>query len=83
MGILFLELNGHRFTASEEDAAQAVLALAAGKVDEQGFSAFLHAKVERGKSATDRCGISDLERAVGTAMPAHMRLISRGLRRLA
>ena len=49
VGILFLELNGHRFTASEEDAAQAVLALAAGKVDEQGFSAFLHANVEREK----------------------------------
>lgn len=39
----------YRFTASEEDAAQAVLALAAGKVDEQGFSAFLHANVEREK----------------------------------
>jgi death on curing protein len=48
-GILFLELNGYRVTASEEDAAQAVLALAAGKVDEQGFSAFLHANMERGK----------------------------------
>ena len=32
--ILFLELNGYRFHASEEGAAQAVLALAAGKLDE-------------------------------------------------
>jgi death-on-curing protein len=29
-GILFLELNGYRFTATEEDAAQAVLSVAAG-----------------------------------------------------
>jgi len=38
VGVLFLELNGHRFTASEEDATQAVLALAAGTLDERGFS---------------------------------------------
>src|ERR1700677_4927717 len=30
VGILFLELNGYRFTATEEDAAQAILKLAAG-----------------------------------------------------
>lgn len=30
VGVLFLELNGYRFTASEADAAQAVLSLAAG-----------------------------------------------------
>jgi death-on-curing protein len=41
-GILFLELND-RFTASEEDAAQAVLGLAAGTVDETGYSGFLRA----------------------------------------
>ncbi|MCP5127415.1 MAG: type II toxin-antitoxin system death-on-curing family toxin [Gammaproteobacteria bacterium] len=34
VGILFLELNGARFTAPEAEAAQAVLALAAGTLDE-------------------------------------------------
>jgi death-on-curing protein len=43
VGILFLELNGHRFTAREEDAAQAVLGLAAGTLDETEFGAFLRA----------------------------------------
>ena len=43
VGVLFLELNGYRFTASEEDAAQAVLGLAAGTLDEQGYAAFLRA----------------------------------------
>ena len=43
VGILFLELNGYHFTASEEDAAQAVLGLAAGTLDEQGYAAFLRA----------------------------------------
>src|SRR5258708_21284629 len=41
VGILFLELNGYHFTASEEDAAQAVLALAASNLDETGYSAVL------------------------------------------
>ena len=41
IGILFLELNGHRFAATEEDATQAVLALAAGTLDEPGYTAFL------------------------------------------
>lgn len=43
VGILFLELNGYRFTASEEDATQAVMALAAGSLDEPGYSRFLRA----------------------------------------
>lgn len=34
IGVLFLELNGYRFTASEEDATQAVLALASGALTE-------------------------------------------------
>jgi death-on-curing protein len=38
VGILFLELNGYSFTATEEDAAQAALELAAGKLDEAGYS---------------------------------------------
>lgn len=47
VGVLFLELNGYRFTASEPDAAQAVLELAAGTIDEDGFRDFLRANVER------------------------------------
>jgi death on curing protein len=43
VGILFLELNGYRFTASEEDAARAVLELAASNLDETGYIAFLRA----------------------------------------
>ena len=46
VGVLFLELNGHRFTASEQNAAQAVLELAAGTLDEDGFRDFLRANVE-------------------------------------
>jgi len=47
VGVLFLELNGYRFSASEEAAAQAVLELAAGTIDEAGFCAFLRANVTR------------------------------------
>lgn len=43
VGILFLELNGYRFTANEADAAQAVLGLAAGTLDEASYAAFLRA----------------------------------------
>jgi len=43
VGILFLELNGYRFTASEEEATQAVLELARGNLDEAGYTAFLRA----------------------------------------
>ena len=48
LGILFLELNGYRFTASEEDAAQAILNLASGTMDEDGYSAFLRAHAMKG-----------------------------------
>lgn len=48
IGVLFLELNGYRFTAREEDAAQAVLSLAAGTLDEEGFIIFLRANTVRG-----------------------------------
>nr|WP_284178590.1 type II toxin-antitoxin system death-on-curing family toxin [Rhabdaerophilum sp. SD176] len=41
IGVLFLELNGFRFEASEEAAASAVMALAAGELDEAGYEAFL------------------------------------------
>jgi death-on-curing protein len=40
-GILFLELNGYRFNAPEDAAAEAVLALAAGTLDEAGYTEFL------------------------------------------
>ena len=46
-GVLFLELNGYRFTASEEDAAQAVLNLAAGTFDEAEYTRFLSANSKR------------------------------------
>ena len=41
VGALFLEMNGFEFTASEAEAAQAVLELAAGSIDETGFALFL------------------------------------------
>ncbi len=41
IGILFLELNGFVFTASEEDAANAVLQLAGGPMSEEDYAAFL------------------------------------------
>jgi death-on-curing protein len=46
VGILFLELNGYRFTATEESAAQAVLELAAGTLEEAGYAAFLRANTK-------------------------------------
>ena len=47
VGVLFLEMNGHRFTATEEDATQAVLGLASGTIDEASFSRWLRANVNR------------------------------------
>lgn len=41
LGVLFLELNGFVFTASEADAAAAVLGLAAGTMDDAAYTAFL------------------------------------------
>jgi death-on-curing protein len=49
MGVLFLELNGYVFTATEEAAAQAVIALASGAMDEAGYAGFL----------SDNCHTSD------------------------
>jgi death on curing protein len=45
VGVLFLEMNGYGFTATEEGAAQAVLSLVAGTLDEAGFSAWMHGNV--------------------------------------
>jgi death-on-curing protein len=47
VGVLFLELNGYRFVASEEDAAQAVLSLAAKTLEETAFAAWMRANVKR------------------------------------
>jgi death-on-curing protein len=41
VGILFLELNGARFTASEEAATRAVIGLAASELDDAAYVAFL------------------------------------------
>jgi death-on-curing protein len=41
VGVLFLELNGYRFTAPEADATQAVLSLAAGELTEAAFATWL------------------------------------------
>ena len=38
IGVLFLELNGYRFTACEEDATEAILHVAAGELSEAAFS---------------------------------------------
>jgi death-on-curing protein len=45
VGILFLELNGFRFTATEDAATDAVLALAGGNLDEAGYTRFLRENV--------------------------------------
>ena len=47
IGIVFLELNGFVFRAREEDATQAVLAVAAGELDEAGYAAWLRSNVKR------------------------------------
>ena len=47
VGVLFLEMNGFEFTASEAEAAQAVLELAAGSIDETGFALFLRDHTKR------------------------------------
>jgi len=47
IGVLFLELHGFDFNASEEDATQAVMGLAAGTLDEEAFATWLQANVSR------------------------------------
>jgi death-on-curing protein len=46
VGVLFLELNGRRFIANEEDATQAILELAAGTLDEGAFTRWIRANVK-------------------------------------
>jgi death on curing protein len=47
LGVLFLELHGFEFKASEEDATQAVTELAAGSLDERGYAAWLRENTKR------------------------------------
>ncbi len=49
VGVLFLETNGSRFTAAEEDATRAVLDLAAGLLDEKGFVLWLSNNAKAGR----------------------------------
>ena len=45
VGVLFLEINAYRFSASEEDTTQAILGLAEGTIDEASFIRWLRANV--------------------------------------
>ena len=45
-GIMFLELNGFNFMASEEDVIQTVLAFAAGDLDEAGYAKWLRSNTK-------------------------------------
>jgi death-on-curing protein len=47
VGVLFLEMNGYRFIATEEAAAQAVLSLAAGTLNETAFAMWMRANARR------------------------------------
>ena len=47
VGVLFLELNGYRFHASEGEATQAVLDLAAGAIDDAALARWLTANASR------------------------------------
>ena len=47
IGIVFLELNGFDFIASEEDATQAIFSLAAGTLGEAEYTIWLRANVSR------------------------------------
>ncbi len=52
IGILFLELNGYCFTASEEAAAQAVIKLAAREIEEMDYVNFLRTNCHRLKNVS-------------------------------
>ena len=47
IGVLFLEVNGCHFTATEESAAQAILSLAAGTLDVPALAAWLRSNAKR------------------------------------
>lgn len=46
IGILFLELHGFEFIATEADAAHAVFALAAGTLDEDSYALWLRTNIK-------------------------------------
>ena len=46
VGVLFLEMNGYRFTASEEDATEAIMRLAARTINEDAFAKWMCANME-------------------------------------
>lgn len=50
VGVLFLEVNGYRFTAPEPAAAQAVIGLASGILDGAAYTAFLRANVTQDRA---------------------------------
>ena len=50
IGVLFLELNGFDFKASEADATQAVMGLAAGTFDEAAYVVWLRENSRRKQS---------------------------------
>jgi death-on-curing protein len=56
VAVLFLELNGHRFTASEVDATVQTLALAAHDLDEKGYAAWLEANSQAVLTRSKRGG---------------------------
>lgn len=47
IGVLFLEINGYRFSATEETTTQVVLALAAAELDEPALAAWIRENVKR------------------------------------
>jgi death-on-curing protein len=49
-GVLFLELHGYDFKASEEDATRAVMALASGVLDEAAYATWLRANAKPKRS---------------------------------
>ena len=50
IGVLFLELHGFDFKASEAHAIQAVMALAAGTLDEPAYTTWLRENAKRKRS---------------------------------
>jgi death on curing protein len=47
VAVVFLELNGYRFQATEAEAAVRTLALAAGEMSEKQYAAWLKANSRR------------------------------------
>jgi prophage maintenance system killer protein len=50
IGILFFELNGCRFSASEQTSAQAMIYLAGGRLNAAQYAAFVRASSKPAKS---------------------------------